>query len=156
MRLETADYSPQINLGISVLIPEEYVNDLQLRLGLYRRVAALDNEGDINSFAAELTDRFGEMPEEVRHLIAVLGLKILCLKAGIERLDAGPKGAVISFRNNIFARPEALLNYVDKHIRHLKVRHDQKLVFTYEWKDVGDKIATMKRVVGEIAGLAIL
>ena len=147
------DWSPQINLGISVLIPEEYVSDLQLRLGLYRRVADMNLEADINSFAAELTDRFGDMPEEVRHLIAVLGIKILCRDANIDRLDAGPKGAVLTFRNNLFAKPDALLAYVDKHPRTLKVRPDQKLVFTHEWKDVADKIATVKKLVGEISGL---
>jgi len=148
------DWSPAINLGISVLIPEEYVNDLQLRLGLYRRVADLNSEADINSFAAELTDRFGDMPEEVRHLISVLGLKLLCKQAGIERIDAGPKGAVISFRNNIFAKPDALLAYVARNTHTLKVRHDLKLVFTHEWKDVADKIAGIKKLAVEIAVLA--
>ena len=151
--LPTADWSPQINLGISVMIPEEYVNDLQLRLGLYRRVAELNEEADIDSFAAELTDRFGEMPEEVRHLIAVLGIKILCRKVNIDRLDVGPKGAVISFRENIFAKPDALLAYVDRSPRTLKVRPDQKLVFTYEWKDVPDKIAAIKKLISTIGQL---
>ncbi len=151
-RDDNNDWSPQINLGISVMIPEEYVNDLQLRLGLYRRIAAMNEEADINSFAAELTDRFGDMPEEVRHLIAVLGIKILCRQAGIERIDAGPKGAVLSFRNNLFAKPDALLAYVDNNPRTLKVRPDQKLVFSYEWKDAADKIAVIKKVLGEIVG----
>ena len=150
---DNMDWSPQINLGISVLIPETYVNDLQLRLGLYRRVADMNDEADINSFAAELTDRFGEMPEEVRHLISILSLKILCRTANIERLDCGPKGAVISFRNNLFAKPEALLAHVDRHPRTLKVRPDQKLVFTHEWKGDADKITAVKKVVETIGSL---
>jgi len=152
-RLPISDWSPAINLGLSVLIPEDYVNDLQLRLGLYRRVADMTNEADINSFAAELTDRFGEMPEEVRHLIAILNLKILCKNANIDRIDAGPKGAVISFRDNVFAKPDALLAYVDKHPRTLKVRGDQKLVFSHEWKDEAEKIAGVRKLVGEIVSL---
>jgi transcription-repair coupling factor (superfamily II helicase) len=147
------EWSPQINLGLSVLIPETYVNDLQLRLGLYRRVADMREEGDINSFAAELTDRFGEMPEEVRHLIAILGIKLLCRKAGIDRIDVGPKGAVLSFRNNIFARPEALLAFVERNIRRLKVRPDQKLVFSHDWKDMADRIEVTKKLVRDIIAL---
>ena len=150
----TADWSPQINLGLSVLIPEDYVSDLQLRLGLYRRVAGLASEEDINQFAAELTDRFGAYPEEVAHLIAVLSIKQMCRSAGIDRLDLGPKGAVIGFRNNLFAKPEALLSHIAKNPRYLKLRPDQRLVFTHEWKDVADKIATVKKLVQSIIALA--
>ncbi len=147
------DWSPQINLGLSVLIPETYVDDLQLRLGLYRRVAGLATAEEIESFAAELIDRFGDMPAEVRTLIDILGIKILCKKAGIERIDVGPKGAVMTFRGNVFAKPEALLAYVVRRSRTLKIRPDQKLVFSHEWN--GDTVATVKKLAGEIAGLAM-
>ncbi len=150
---EQQEWSPQINLGISVLIPEEYVSDLQLRLGLYRRVAEMINEDDINSFAAELTDRFGPAPQEVTQLIAVLGIKLQCKKAGIDRIDAGPKGAVISFRDNTFSRPDALIEYVDKNIRNFKVRPDMKLVFTHDWKDEADKLARLRKAATDIASL---
>jgi transcription-repair coupling factor (superfamily II helicase) len=147
------EFSPTINLGISVLIPEEYVNDLQLRLGLYRRVAGMDTEEEINGFAAELVDRFGDMPEEVRHLITTLNLKLLCRKANIERIDTGAKGAVISFHNNYFPKPEALLKHIERHPRHLKLRPDQKLVFTYEFKDLNDKISSVKKLLLELIEL---
>ncbi len=146
-------FSPTINLGISVLIPEDYVNDLQLRLGLYRRVAGMDTEEEINSFAAELVDRFGDMPQEVQHLITTLNLKLLCKKVGIERIDTGAKGAVISFHNNYFAKPEALLKHIERNPKRLKFRPDQKLVFTHEFKDLNDKISTIKRLLLELVGL---
>ncbi len=146
-------FSPTINLGISVLIPEEYVNDLQLRLGLYRRVAAMDTEEEISSFAAELVDRFGDMPEEVSHLITTLNLKLLCRKANIERVDTGAKGAVISFHNNYFPKPEALLKHIERNPRRLKFRPDQKLVFTHEFKDLNDKISSVKKLLLELIGL---
>ncbi len=152
--LTATDFSPAINLGLSVLIPETYVDDLPLRLGLYRRVASLASEAEIDSFAAELTDRFGDMPEEVKTLIAVLGIKILCKKAEIGRIDIGPKGAVLTFHNNLFSNPDALFALVAKRPRSLKIRPDQKLLFTHEWKGADDTISTVKRLVGEIAGLA--
>lgn len=147
------DYSPTINLGISVLIPESYVEDLQLRLGLYRRAGQMDSEDEINSFAAELVDRFGDMPEEVGHLITTLNLKLLCSKANIERIDAGPKGAVITFHNNYFAKPEGLLKHIERNPRHLKLRPDQKLLFTHEWKDTSEKISSVRKLIGELIGL---
>src|SRR2546427_7725948 len=73
---ETQDqWSPQISLGTSVLIPEAYVGDLHVRLGLYRRLSTLDKRPDIDAFAAELVDRFGELPQEVRHLLDVVEIK---------------------------------------------------------------------------------
>jgi transcription-repair coupling factor (superfamily II helicase) len=154
----SSDWSPQIMLGISVMIPEAYVGDLQLRLGLYRRVADMNSEEDINGFAAELVDRFGPMPEEVRHLIDTLSIKLLCKAAGIDRIDVGPKGAVISFHNNVVSRPEALLQFVERHARDLKVRPDQKLVFSHAWKSdtneiAAEKISVIKKLVSDIGSL---
>lgn len=148
------DYSPTINLGLSVLIPESYVEDLSLRLGLYRRASLLSEAKDIDSFAAELTDRFGAMPEEVKNLIAVLELKLLCKYAGIERIDTGPKGAVIAFHQNRFVNPETLLKHIERNPRTLKVRPDQKLVFTHEWNDGEDKVLALKKLANDIAALA--
>lgn len=150
---EDKEFSPTINLEISVLIPETYVGDLQLRLGLYRRVAQMENEDETNSFAAELVDRFGKMPEEVEHLITTLNLKLLCKKANIERIDTGAKGAVITFHNNHFAKPEALLRLISQRPKSLKLRPDQKLVFTHEFKDINDKISSVRRLVSELIGL---
>jgi transcription-repair coupling factor (superfamily II helicase) len=80
----------------------------------------------------------------------VLGIKLLCKRAGIERIDVGPKGAVFSFRDNKFAKPVALLAHIDKHARTLKARSDNKLVFSHEWKDTPDKLATIKKLAAEI------
>ena len=92
-----SDWAPQITLGLPVLIPEGYVHDLDVRLGLYRRIARLEDEAEIESFAAELIDRFGRLPGEVETLLRVMAIKRFCRKAGIEKLDAGPKGGSAHF-----------------------------------------------------------
>lgn len=151
--LTQTDFTPQINLGLSVLIPEYYVNDLSLRMGLYKRASSMQDDAEIDSFAAELVDRFGAMPEETRHLIDVLSLKLLCRKAGIERVDVGPKGATIGFFQNHFAKPEELIAFVERRISTLKIRPDQKLFFSKEWKNKADTITTLKKLLGEIGAL---
>ena len=87
-----ADWTPQIALGTPVLIPESYVADLNVRLGLYRRIAALVDRREIESFAAELIDRFGSLPAEVDNLLEIIAIKNLCRQAGVEKVDAGRQG----------------------------------------------------------------
>ena len=95
-----------------VLIPEDYVADLSVRLSLYRRLGDLDNEDDIENFGAELHDRFGPPPDEVRYLFKVAAIKNYCRRANVEKVDAGPKGVVLTFRDNSFAHPDRLVSFI--------------------------------------------
>ena len=147
-------WSPAINAGISVLIPENFVPDLDLRMGLYRRLSAMTAREDIDAFAAELVDRFGKLPDEVRHLLDVLTIKIDCLAAGVEKIDVGPKGAAIFFRNQSFANPERLIGYVTEHQERVKIRPDQSLVFRAKCDDADDRLRLAGQVAGRLAELA--
>ncbi len=148
------NWMPQINLGMAVLIPEAYVGDLGLRLNLYRRLASLEDRAAIESFAAELIDRFGPLPQEVKNLLEVVAIKQLCKAAGVERLDAGPQGAVLSFRNNHFAKPEKLVAYIQQGGGLVRVRPDQKLSFTRAWDDGTQRIKGAQKILDELGKIA--
>jgi transcription-repair coupling factor (superfamily II helicase) len=126
-------WSPQITIGTPVLIPEDYVTDLPVRLSLYRRLSEIEDERDIEAFAAELVDRFGPLPQEVDYLLQVVAIKSLCRRANVERIEVGPKGAVLAFRDNVFANPDGLIAYIAKHPAGARVRPDMKIVFFDEW-----------------------
>lgn len=147
------DWSPQINLGMSVLIPDSYVEDLSLRLSLYRRIAQFQEDAEIEGFAAELIDRFGALPQEVSHLLAIMRIKLLCRHAAIERLDAGEKGLIIGFRNNQFAAPEALLTRIHERTGQWKLRADQRVLILGELNTEAARIAFAQKVIAEIASL---
>jgi transcription-repair coupling factor (superfamily II helicase) len=150
-------WSPQINVGSAVLIPEAYVSDLQARLGLYRRLSTLTEREDIEVFAAELVDRFGPLPEEVKHLLAVVQIKGYCRKAGIAQIEAGPKGAVLSFRGNTFANPAGLVAFITENRALAKMQQDHKLVFKADWPDADERLKgtrQLARALAEIAGKA--
>jgi len=147
-------WSPQISLGTSVLIPETYVADLQLRLGLYRRLAGLEQRADIDGFAAELVDRFGELPEEVRHLLDVMEIKGLCRQAGIAQVDAGPKGAVLAFRRNAFANPEGLVDLMQRSRGKMKLQPDHRLVLKADWDLPEQRLKGVRRLISDMAQLA--
>ena len=147
-------WSPQIALGMPVLIPDTYVADLGLRLGLYRRIAALSGRDEIEALAAEMIDRFGRLPEEVKNLLEVVALKSLCLKANVERFDAGPKGAVIAFRNGTFPDPAALVAYISRNVGTIKIRPDQKLVLMRNWSDAEVRLSGARRAMHDLAAMA--
>jgi len=132
-------WAPQINLGVPVLIPEEYVPDLDVRLGLYRRLSHLTTKVELEGFAAELIDRFGPLPKEVNTLLLVVRIKAECKRAGIARLDAGPKGATIQFHNDKFANPAGLVEFITAEKGEAKVKSN-KIVVLRDWQKTGDKI----------------
>ncbi len=122
------EWTPQINLGMEVRIPETYVADLTVRLSLYRRIAGLTEADETSSMLAELVDRFGPLPEPVRNLFAVIEIKQLCKLANVEKIDAGPKGLAISFRDNSFARPDQLIGWIASQAGRVQLRADHKLI----------------------------
>jgi transcription-repair coupling factor (superfamily II helicase) len=147
-------WTPQINLGMPVLIPESYVADLGVRLGLYRRIAALLDRAEIDAFAAEMIDRFGPLPVEVENLLQIVAMKRLCRDAGIDKIEAGPKGAVLSFRDNKFAKPENLIAFIGKRQAVISLRPDHKLVYRQAWDNAKTRVAGVHKLMEEIARLA--
>ncbi|MEL6289616.1 MAG: transcription-repair coupling factor, partial [Pseudomonadota bacterium] len=147
-------WSPQIQIGASVLIPESYVQDLQLRLGLYRRLSNITEREDIEAFAMELADRFGALPEEVQHLLEVVEIKSLCRRAGISSIDAGPKGAVVTFRHDRFENPEGLAKFVAERAQLVKLQSDHKLVYRGDWDTEERRLKGVRHLARELTSIA--
>jgi transcription-repair coupling factor (superfamily II helicase) len=127
------DLSPAITVDAPILIPEEYVPDLDLRMGLYRRLNEAEDAAGIESFAAELIDRFGKLPEATENLLRLIETKLNAKAACIAKLDVGPKGAVVSFHEDRFPNLDGLLGYVERLEGTAKLRPDNKLVVTRAW-----------------------
>jgi transcription-repair coupling factor (superfamily II helicase) len=154
VRQAADEWSPHINIGTAVLIPEAYVADLAVRLALYRRLSNFATREELDAFAAELVDRFGKLPQEVENLLEVVAVKQLCRSAGVEKIDAGPKGAVVAFRHNRFARPEKLIAFITRDAAAIKVRPDQKLVYAADWDNARDRMRGLRRLITDLAKLA--
>ncbi|AIL65759.1 Transcription-repair-coupling factor [Rickettsiales bacterium Ac37b] len=144
-------FVPQMNLGLSVLIPESYIPDLSLRLGIYKRASTLENEQEIEEFALGLIDRFGDLPNEVEHLLTILKLKQLCYKFNIEKIDSGPQAVVIAFKDNICHNPEELLNYIRKN--QIKLRADQKLLLPIKINDAEERLKQLIIKLKELSSI---
>ncbi len=149
--VETDDqWAPVINLGVPVLIPETYVPDLDVRLGLYRRLSGLTTKVELEGFAAELIDRFGKLPKEVNTLMLVVRIKAMCKRAGISKLNGGERGATIEFHNNKFANPGGLVDYLQDP-RNLAKMKDNKIVVRRDWKKDSDKIKGAFAIARDLA-----
>ncbi len=143
-------WAPVINLGVPVLIPDKYVPDLDVRLGLYRRLSTLHTKVELEGFAAELIDRFGTLPKEVNSLLLVVRIKGMCKRAGIARLDAGPKGAVIQFHNDKFASPKGLVEFIEAERGMAKVKGNT-IVIRRDWTRAADKVKGAYAIARDLA-----
>ena len=147
-------WSPQINTGAAVLIPEAYVPDLNVRLALYRRLSDAEQASDREALAAELIDRFGPLPPEAAQLLKVVGIKGMCRQANVAKIDVGPKGAVISFRNDAFANPGGLVQHVQKNAVTWRLRPDNKVVVKGEWETPAQRLGAADMILKALSDLA--
>ncbi len=147
------EWAPQLNLGVPVTIPESYIPDLDVRLGLYRRLAELTTKVELEGFAAELIDRFGKLPREVNTLLLVIRIKAMAKRAQVARLDAGPKGATVQFHNDKFPNPAGLVEFLTDQRGLAKVT-DNKIVIRRDWATDADRIKGAFAIVRDLAAKA--
>jgi len=151
---DASEWSPQISLGMPVMIPEHYVPDLQVRMQLYRQLGDLKDAGEIDAAGAELIDRFGPLPDEVEALLKVILVKALCRAANVEKVEAGPKGAVVTLRNNEFPNPVGLVKMVSDVGMAVRLKPDQKLVFSRDWPNAASRLKGTAAILSRMAKLA--
>lgn len=151
---DDGEWSPVLGLGVPVLIPDTFVPDLDVRLGLYRRLSSLTTKVELEGFAAELIDRFGKLPKEINTLLNVVRIKAMCRKAGIARLDAGPKGAVLQFRGDKFANPAGLVDYIHSEGARAKIK-DNKLIVRRDFTRDSDRVRGAFAIARDLAEKAV-
>ena len=147
-------WSPTIQLGAPVTIPETYIADLPTRLALYRRLSSLEDEAEIDAMGAEIVDRFGPPPPEVGLLMKLVLIKALCRRANVEKLDAGAKGLTLAFRGNAFANPTGLVKWVAAQGSLARVRPDMRIVVVDDFEKLADRLTGTLRIMREIAKIA--
>ncbi len=147
-------FSPQITAEVPILIPEDYVPDLNVRMALYRRLNEMTGRQDIDGFAAEMIDRFGPLPREAANLLAIIEIKLACLAAGVAKLECGPKGGLVTFQNGRFANPDGLMAYIDRLGARAKVRPDQKLFVAADWANDATRLKGALSLASGLAKLA--
>ncbi len=135
MARERDALSPQITLDAPIMIPEDYVPDLAVRMALYRRMNDAEGADAVEALAAEMIDRFGPLPPPTQNLLKLIEVKRQAIEARIAKIDVGPKGVLVSFHNDDFPDPMGLIAYVERLKGTAKLRPDNKLVIQRAWGD---------------------
>ena len=119
-----------------------------------RRLTEVERAARVEALAAELIDRFGPLPPEAGQLLKVVAIKGLCREANVAKIDVGPKGAVASFKDDQFANPMALVQFVAQNLAVWKVRPDNKVVVKGEWETPRERLDAAERILTQLAKLA--
>ena len=147
------DWAPQIITGIPIMIPEAYVKDLGVRLGLYKRIGDLLDKNAVLDMREELIDRFGPIPQEVENLLKTVEIKLLCRLANIEKVEAGAKGILLMFHNNYFPKPENLIDFIQKQFGAVKIRPDQKLFIEHNLENYNTRVNVLMSYIKKLVAL---
>ena len=127
--------SPQITVDAPIMIPEDYVPDLAVRMALYRRLNDARDKAEIESLAAEMIDRFGELPQPTKNLVRLIEIKQQAIDACIAKIDVGARSTLVTFHEDNFPEPAGLIDYVARLEGTAKLRPDMKLVINRAWGD---------------------
>jgi transcription-repair coupling factor (superfamily II helicase) len=123
------DQEITIKLGISLLIPQDYISELSLRMSFYKKISNLKSDNEQENLINEMSDRFGNIPREVYNLFAIAKIKNICQKIAINHLEFCKDGISVGFKNNNFQNPQALLEMVMNSKDSIKINNQQRLKF---------------------------
>ncbi len=137
---EREGLSPQITVDAPIMIPEDYVPDLAVRMALYRRLNDAKDKAEIESMAAEMIDRFGPLPDATANLVKLIEIKHQAIEACISKVEVGARGTLVSFHQDKFPDPMGLIAYVERLQGTAKLRPDMKLVINRAWGDPASRL----------------
>ncbi len=145
--------SPQITVDAPIMIPEDYVPDLAVRMALYRRLNQAQDKAEIESMAAEMIDRFGDLPDATKNLIRLIEIKHQAIEANISKIDVGARGTLVTFHNDDFPDGPGLIAYVDRLQGTAKLRPDMKLVINRAWGDPQSRLNGLFQLTKGLSGI---
>ncbi len=145
--------SPQITVDASIMIPEDYVPDLAVRMALYRRLNDAADKAEIEALAAEMIDRFGDLPAATANLVRLIEIKHQAIEANIAKIDVGAQGTLVTFHQDDFPDPVGLLAYVDRLKGTAKLRPDMKLVISRAWGSPESRLNGLFQLTKGLSGV---
>ncbi len=145
----------QLNLGMNIRIPAEYISEENQRLRMYKRIAAVETESQLNDVGAELQDRYGEPPPAVRNLLDYASLKLLAIDVGATVVERKRDLMTIKFRQNATIDPEKLARFVSSN-RGSQFTPDGTLKFSLKMNQPAEVLQSLQTLLADLAGATLL
>jgi transcription-repair coupling factor (superfamily II helicase) len=146
----SSEHETEVELHLPALIPDDYLPDVHTRLTLYKRIASARSEDALRDLQVEMIDRFGLLPDPVKHLFAVAGLKLMATPLGIRKLDFGPNGGRITFREQPEIEPMAIIRLIQGQPRVYKLDGQDKLKVNLELPGASERIRAAQEVLVQL------
>ena len=137
----------EINLHLPALIPDDYLQDVHMRLVLYKRISNAETEDQLRELQVEMIDRFGLLPEPVKNLFRVTTLKLHAEKLGIKKLDAGERGGKIEFDQETTIDPGSIVKLVQSEPHRYKLATANQLVFDDKMEKIDTRFTKVERLL---------
>ncbi|HIE89739.1 MAG TPA: transcription-repair coupling factor [Gammaproteobacteria bacterium] len=137
----------EINLHLPALIPDDYLQDVHMRLVLYKRISNAETEDQLRELQVEMIDRFGLLPEPVKNLFRVTILKLHAEKLGIKKLDAGERGGKIEFDQETTIDPGSIVKLVQSEPHRYKLATANQLVFDDKMEKIDTRFTKVERLL---------
>ena len=145
--------SPQITVDAPIMIPEDYVPDLAVRMALYRRLNDCADQAEIEALAAEMIDRFGPLPDGTANLVKLIEIKLQAIEACIAKIEVGARGTLVTFQEDNFPDPAGLIAYVERLKDTARLRPDMKLVINRAWGSAESRLNGLAQLTKGLAGI---
>jgi len=140
----------QLNLGLNIRIPAEYIPEENQRLQMYKRVARVETESQLSDVGSELQDRYGPPPQAVRNLLDYATLKLLCMRIGVNAIDRKRDQVTFKFRQNATIDPERLARFVSGQ-RGAQFTPDGMLKFTLKATAADEVLRALATILEQLA-----
>ncbi|MGN6312430.1 MAG: transcription-repair coupling factor [Rhodanobacteraceae bacterium] len=150
----SSEHETEIELHLPALIPNDYLPDVHARLTLYKRIAGARDDFALRELQVEMIDRFGLLPQQVKNLFAIAALKLRATPMGIRKLDLGPNGGRVFFRDKPDIEPMTILRLIQQQPRVYKLDGQNKLRVAMELPGATERLRAAEQLLEALASKA--
>ncbi|MGC9385793.1 MAG: transcription-repair coupling factor [Hydrogenovibrio sp.] len=141
---------PEIELGLPALIPEHYLPDIHTRLVFYKRIASADSASALQELEVEMIDRFGLLPDQVKHLFAATRVKLTVDPLNLKKVEASDSQIRIQFGDSPNIDPLELIKLIQKHPKQYQLKGQTELKYFDTMPEMQQRIAAIELIAATL------
>ena len=144
------DHGSEVDLHVPALIPEDYLPDVHARLIMYKRIAAVESEAELQEFEVEMIDRFGPLPAAAKTLLLITARKLHAAPLGIRKIDLGTGGGRVTFGETAAVDPARVVALLQSHPHRFRLDGERRIRIRWELPDLPARLDAVDYLVAEL------